>query len=425
MTSTSQQQRVRGEPAEVPNVHVAGRALPNLLILCTLGAVLVAGLSVPSISARIGVDRTQGILAVGSFLTTSSLAFFSYYRFGADSRVFRCFDFLESLVVNGSIAYLIHASGTALSFFWMFHLVHVLLSAFARFSLKYVLTISVGPTCLAAAFFLRGDAVSGWLSALGGLCGFVIYANITRFYSHYLAALSREAELRGELAQALVARERTRISRDLHDNITTELTALVWRVREISDTVLVGPGKQEIQSIAERLRGVIDDVRNAVMALRRPDVAYDELKSLLVGRVRELCSPRLCSVEIEGELTDAELSAFQTGVLPIGFELVHNAATHSGAARVHLSLQIGSVLRLRVQDDGRGLAEAVWLGSQGGLRSVRARVERLRGRIELQTSAAGACFSVEVPRPLRLEGESAATAVAPFLKPTSGCSSSS
>lgn len=404
MTTTGQSRPLHSGSAEVPNVHIAGRALPNLLILWTLGTVLVAGLSVPSISAQVGLSRSQGIVAAGSFLTVSSLAFFSYYRFGAGSRVFRCLDFAESLVVNGSIAYLIHASGTALSFFWIFHLVHVLLTAFARFSLQYLLTISVGPTCLAAAFFLRGDTVSGWLSMLAGLCGFVIYANITRFYSHYLDALSREAELRAELAQALVTRERTRISRDLHDNVMTELTALVWRVREISDTVLVGPGKPEIQSIAERLRGVIDDVRHVVMGLRSPGLDFEEMKSLLVGRVRELCGPRLCSVEIEGELTDAELSAFQASVLPICFELVHNAATHSGAARVHLSLQIGSCLRLRVEDDGGGLAKALWLGSQGGLRGVRVRVERLRGHVELQSSAAGACFRVELPRPLRLEG---------------------
>jgi signal transduction histidine kinase len=403
MTTTGQPHRLQTGSAEVPNVHIAGRALPNLLILWTLGTVLVAGLSVPSISAQVSLSRTQGIVAAGSFLTVSSLAFFSYYRFGANSRVFRCLDVAESLVVNGSIAYLIHASGTALSFFWIFHLVHVLLTAFARFSIQYLLTISVGPTCLAAAFFLRGDTVSGWLSMLAGLCGFVIYANITRFYSHYLAALSREAELRAELAQALVTRERTRISRDLHDNVMTELTALVWRVREISDTVLVGPGKPEIHNIAERLRGVIDDVRHVVMGLRSPGLDFGEMKSLLVGRVRELCGPRLCSVELEGELTDAELSAFQASVLPICFELVHNAATHSGAARIHLSLQIGPPLRLRVEDDGGGLAQALWLGSQRGLRGVRVRVERLRGHVELQSSPAGTCFRVELPRPLRLE----------------------
>jgi signal transduction histidine kinase len=396
--------RGQAELPRVPNVHVAGRALPNLLILWILGAMLVAGLSVPSIALRIGINSSQGMLAEACFLVVSTLAFLAYHRFGAGSRIFRCLDYLESFVVNGCIAYLIQASGTALSFFWIFHLVHVLLTAFASFSLLRLLAIGVGPAGLVVLFFLRGDGVSGWLSALAGLCGFVVYANITRFYSQYLAALQREAELRGELARALVTRERTRISRDLHDNVTTELTALVWRVREISEDAPAGPRKQDIQRIAERLRGAIDDVRRVVLALRSPDCEFAELKLVLEGRVRELCSTKLATVEIEGELSDAELSGFQAGILPICFELVHNAVAHSGATRIELSLQIGPSLQLQVEDDGSGLSEAVWLSSDGGLRGVKARVERLRGRIELQSSSFGTRFSIEVPRPLQLEG---------------------
>ena len=56
------------------------------------------------------------------------------------------------------------------------------------------------------------------------------------------------------LAHALVARERERISRDLHDNVATELTALVWRVREISGAVPACAEKQDLQTVAERLR---------------------------------------------------------------------------------------------------------------------------------------------------------------------------
>jgi signal transduction histidine kinase len=206
------------------------------------------------------------------------------------------------------------------------------------------------------------------------------------------------------LAHALVARERERISRDLHDNVATELTALVWRVREISGAVPACAEKQDLQSVAERLRGVIEELRNVVRALRGPERDFAELERDLVSRVRELCGEKVLGIEVTGQLTDAELGAFRAGVLPICFELVHNAITHSGGTGVRLRLHIGSILELRVQDDGAGLSEAAWLSSQGGLCNVRARVERLRGHIELQPNASGVCFSVAVPRPLQLEG---------------------
>ena len=87
MTGTDPQHPAQAVPPDVPNVHVAGRALPTLLILWTLGSVLVAGLSVPSISARVGLDRTDGVWATGTFLVVSSLAFLAHHRFGTRSSV--------------------------------------------------------------------------------------------------------------------------------------------------------------------------------------------------------------------------------------------------------------------------------------------------------------------------------------------------
>jgi signal transduction histidine kinase len=205
-------------------------------------------------------------------------------------------------------------------------------------------------------------------------------------------------------AHALVAGERARISRELHDNVTTELTALVWRVREMSGAAPACAEKEDLQSVAERLRGVIEELRNVVLALRGPERDFAELERDLVSRVRELCGEKVLGIEVTGQLSDAELWAFRAGVLPICFELVHNAITHSGGTGVRLRLHIGSILELRVEDDGTGLSEAAWRGSQGGLCNVRARVERLRGHVELQPSTAGMCISVAVPRPLQLEG---------------------
>jgi signal transduction histidine kinase len=395
------------EPPEqpiVPSTHSAQRTPTTLLLLSAMSVLFVAGLSIPGISRQLGVSLTQSIVIPVMYMSVNALAYVAYHRIGPDSRAYRILDYLDSFVLSGCTAFLIQASGTAVSFFWVFHFVQVVLTGFSGFSVIYALSISVAPGFLALLFFFRGEPVSGFLSALSCLLGLLLYANLGHYYVRYAAALRREAELRAELARVLVTRERTRISRDLHDSIATELTALVWRVREISDAVPTGLHRQDIDELAERLRSVIDDIRNVVLSLRGPELGFDELKALLEARVRELCTAKQVRVDISGALEAAEVSVFRAEVLPICFELVQNAAAHSGAVHVELSVQVGSTLHIRVHDDGAGLPRAAWLGSNGGLRGARERVEQLRGSVELRSQSSGTCIEIDVPRPLQPRG---------------------
>jgi signal transduction histidine kinase len=402
MTEKSAEATPPAGQARVPSVHDAQRSATNFLILLAMGLLFVGGLATPSISRRAGVTAAQGAVVVVAFLLATAAALLAYHRLGGASRVYRFCDVLESFVLSGSIAYLIRTSGTAVSFFWLFHLVQVFMTAFAGASWLYALTISVGPAYLACEFFLRGDSSSGWFSTLAGFSGLYVYMNLTRFYSAYTAALRREAELRVELGRVLVEQERSRISRDLHDNVATELTALVWKVREISDGVPRGSSKLDIEGVAERLRSVLTDLRSVVLALRAPGLGFDELKRILEERAKELCATSSFSIVIDGRLENEELAAFHAGVLPLCFELVHNAATHSTAHRIELGLRIATTLDITIEDDGGGLSQAAWLGSTGGLRGARHRVEHLGGTIALQARARGTRFDIEIPRPLRL-----------------------
>jgi signal transduction histidine kinase len=224
---------------------------------------------------------------------------------------------------------------------------------------------------------------------------------VARLTSERDAALRREAQLRQELGRVLVARERARISRDLHDNVATELTALIWKTREISDALPSAPPRAEMLNIVARLRATLEDLRNVVLALRVPELGFRELELIFEQRCRELCGHRNVRVTLEGAVEVEELRAFQEHVMPVCFELVSNAARHAGAKSVEVQLHIGTELRIQVSDDGVGLAKQVWRDSRGGLHGVRLRVKTLGGNIRLETSAVGTRFLIDLPRPLR------------------------
>jgi signal transduction histidine kinase len=385
----------------IPSLHPVQRSPAWVAVLMTTAALFLAGLTSPKVSAMAGITFDQGLLVVAVFVGASIVATVSFYRLGAASPLYRCFDYLEGIALSWAIAYVISASSTAHSFFWIFHAVQILMTALSGYSLIYLATVCVGPVYLVATFLGRGEVGMAWLSAVAGICGLLVYLGLARLTSERDAALKREAQLRQELGRVLVARERARISRDLHDNVATELTALIWKTRELSEVLPNAPPRVEMLNIVDRLHATLEDVRNVVLALRVPEVGFRELELIFEQRCRELCGHRDFRVTLEGAVEVEELRAFQEHILPICFELVSNAARHAGAKRIEAQLRIGTELRIQVSDDGVGLANQVWHDSRGGLDGVRLRVKTLGGKIRLETGAVGTRFLIDLPRPLR------------------------
>jgi signal transduction histidine kinase len=390
-----------GGQLALPSVHSVQRSTIAIGTTVLTGALFLAGLWNPTISKTVGVSFAQGVLVVSVFLSAVALASLAYFRLGATSRLYLFFDYLEGFVLSWGTAFLIQASSTVHSFFWVFHGVQVFATAIAGYSLVYFLTVCVGPAYLVAVFLFHGETTSAWFSAIGGISGMFVYLSVARLSSERDGAMRREAALRQELGRVLVARERARISRDLHDNVATELTALVWKVREISGAIPGGTYTSDIVGVAERLRSVIGDLHNVVLALREPELSFNELELLLQRRCRELCGATELQLTLIGRPDAEELSLFHDQVLPICFELVSNASRHAQARHIELELRIGPRLELVVSDDGTGLPPSSWQGSQGGLHSVRQRVEKLNGAAHLEPTAAGTRIAIELPRPLQ------------------------
>jgi two-component system sensor histidine kinase UhpB len=175
-----------------------------------------------------------------------------------------------------------------------------------------------------------------------------------------------EAERRRAGSAALRAQEeeRARVARDLHDEVNQSLTGVLLRLEaaretappaleaELSETkALANQAMQELLSLARQLRPTaLDDLG---------------LKAAIAGQVDQVAGGEIeASLSAEGDFSDLP-DDVQLVVYRVAQEALSNAARHSGASRVEVTLRRAGIrAELEVSDDGAGFA---FSEAEGGL----------------------------------------------------------
>lgn len=234
---------------------------------------------------------------------------------------------------------------------------------------------------------------SAWLPlALPVLAGGYAVTLVRRF----VAAFRRAEAQRDALAnEQLVARERERIMREMHDGVGSHL------VRTLS--MLEGRGASA-DEVARSLRSALDDMRLVIDSLD-PDVG--DLGSVL-GMVRERLEPGLERAGLRFEWLVGDLPAGprlgpeqSLHVLRILQEAIANVLRHARATCIRVEGGITSDARgvwVAVEDDGLGLPAAPRTGR--GLPNLRRRATELGGRLALGAGADGRGVRVQLWLPL-------------------------
>ncbi len=189
--------------------------------------------------------------------------------------------------------------------------------------------------------------------------------------------------LRESERSAVEAKERQRIMQDMHDGLGSQL---------LSSLMLVERGGVSNEQFAQILRESIDDMRLAIDALSSEDT---DLAAAL-GNLRFRMEPRLRAVGIEltwdARKLPEEIGLHPDEVLPIlriVQEALTNALKHSHATAVRVTLAIegtaeGSVLDIKVADNGRGIAEE-GVGGRG-LLNMRNRAQKISAQFKLASA---------------------------------------
>ena len=224
------------------------------------------------------------------------------------------------------------------------------------------------------------------------LCGLAMAFFVVRS----LEVFQVESDQRiAEMEQAqILATDRERIGRELHDGIVQNIYAAGLALEEAHHLVTESPGRaqQQIRLVMDALNKTIQDIRRYIFDLRVAEQSR-ELEIVLEDLVQDLRLDTLLDVQLEvtGQRCCWLASDQVAHIRQITREALSNVVQHANATQVTVGLSyLGNATRLTVIDNGNGMARNE-LSSDGhhgqGIANMQQRACLLGGELVLESQA--------------------------------------
>jgi signal transduction histidine kinase len=191
--------------------------------------------------------------------------------------------------------------------------------------------------------------------------------------------------------QNAVESERSRIAKDIHDDLGARLTQITL-LSELGKTSAADPAKSEqhFDKIAGKARGVVQALDEIVWAVNPKN---DNLVRLVdyICRFADECFESTairCWQEIPSSLPALPVRAeVRHNCFLATKEALHNVLKHSGASEVWLRVALeDQTLRLEIEDNGHGFVVAGADFTRSGLKNMKARTEEIGGAMDLRST---------------------------------------
>ncbi len=202
-----------------------------------------------------------------------------------------------------------------------------------------------------------------------------------------------------------IERMRSRLSRDLHDDIGSTLSSINILSRTAQahlNQTHDEKTKASLEKINERSQRLLGNMSDIIWNINPGNDTIEEVMS----RMREYATTILEAKNIDytfnfpKEKMDCRLSMeVKNNMYLIFKEAVNNLSKYSGASNANLSLTFDEKnIHLKIEDNGTGFNEDE-IQHRGGLRNMKHRAEEIKGSIQINsTPGIGTCIELIMPR---------------------------
>jgi PAS domain S-box-containing protein len=189
-------------------------------------------------------------------------------------------------------------------------------------------------------------------------------------------------------------RERSRIARELHDDICQRLALLSLELEQVNreSNGSMGSAEEKIDAIRRHCAEIADDLQAVSHELHSSRLDYLGITAAVRSFCHEFSQQHEVTIEFIDENVpralpkDISLSLFR-----VTQEALHNALKHSGARQFSVILRgTGNEIHLEVRDRGRGFVVEAAKQERGlGLVSMQERVHLVHGSLSIESKANG------------------------------------
>ena len=206
----------------------------------------------------------------------------------------------------------------------------------------------------------------------------------------------------------LIAAERVRFSRELHDSLLQGFSGVVYLLEAASRQFDSAPqaSKQRLDRALDQADQSLREARQMIGSMRIPALENHTLAEALRATVGQMMSGMGVDFqfEVKGRVQQAPYNV-EANLFLLAREAVTNSLNHASASRICLTLAYAAEeLRVTVEDDGKGFDPEAALSKAGhwGFRGMRERARAIGGDFQVHT-APGHGSTIQVSVPLRLK----------------------
>lgn len=223
------------------------------------------------------------------------------------------------------------------------------------------------------------------------ILGFLIYRQ------QKLKTIQQEQEFELKAAivqienQTKLQEQRLEISRDLHDNIGSQLTFIISSVDNIKYAFKIQNSKLEdkLNTISNFAKSTITELRDTIWAMNKTTITFEDLKSrvaIYIENAKIASKGIKFNFNIHDDFNQTHFSATEgMNIFRIIQEAINNALKHANANQITVDVyKKGDSFLIDIEDDGKGFdTEMVDLGN--GLSNMNIRAKELNGNIKITT----------------------------------------
>jgi PAS domain S-box-containing protein len=220
-----------------------------------------------------------------------------------------------------------------------------------------------------------------------------VNADVTerKLAEHALADITRKVIAAQE-------QERSRIGRELHDDINQRLAMLAVDLAQLQEDP--SDVQRRLQDIREEMAEVSNDVQALSHDLHSSKLEYLGVVAGMKGWCQEFAERQGLEIDFSSDVSDVLPLEIGVSLFRVIQEALNNAGKHSGVTRFEVQLlEKSKELHLIISDSGRGFdVEAARQRHGLGLTSMRERVRMVNGTITIESKPmGGTTIRVRVP----------------------------